>query len=62
MFQHTNFTNQLLTEELTIREYTYRIIAAMLRKYNDDIPKIAKILDISPATIYRILKEFQHQL
>lgn len=62
MFQHTNFTNQLLTEELTIREYTYKIIAAMLRKYNDDIPKIAKILDISPATIYRILKEFQHQL
>jgi len=62
MFQHTNFTNQLLTEELTIREYTYKIIAAMLRKYSDDIPKIAKILDISPATIYRILKEFQHQV
>ncbi|MES2618673.1 MAG: sigma-54 dependent transcriptional regulator [Bacteroidota bacterium] len=61
IFPHADMLTRVVTEETTMRTYTYRIIAAMLKKHNDDIPAIGKILDISPATIYRILKEFNHQ-
>jgi two-component system, NtrC family, response regulator AtoC len=61
MFQHTDLISQITTDELTLREYTYKIIRLLLTKFNDDIPKVSKVLDISPATIYRILKEFNHK-
>lgn len=60
-FQHSDLVSQVSNEELTMREYNYKIIRLMLSKYNDDIPHVSKILDISPATIYRILKEFNHR-
>ena len=60
-FQHSDLVSQVSNEELTMREYTYKIIKLMLSKYNDDIQHVSKILDISPATIYRILKEFNHR-
>lgn len=60
-FQHADLVSQISSEELTMREYTYKIIKLMLVKYNDDIPAVSRILDISPATIYRILKEFGHR-
>ncbi|HEY1045120.1 MAG TPA: sigma-54 dependent transcriptional regulator [Bacteroidia bacterium] len=62
MFQHSDLISQITTDELTLREYTYKIIRILLSKYNDDIPKVSKILDISPATIYRVLKEFNHRM
>lgn len=62
MFQHSDLITQITNDELTLREYTYKIIRIMLSKYADDIPKVSKILDISPATIYRILKEFNHKM
>lgn len=60
-FQHSDLVSQISNEELTMREYNYKIIKLMLSKYNEDIPQVSKILDISPATIYRILKEFNHK-
>ena len=60
-FQHSDLVSQVSNEELTMREYTYKIIKLMLSKYNEDIQHVSKILDISPATIYRILKEFNHR-
>jgi transcriptional regulator with PAS, ATPase and Fis domain len=42
-----------------MRQYSYEIISIMLKKHGDDIPTVAKILDISSATIYRVLKEFK---
>lgn len=62
MFQHSDLVTQVSSEELTLREYTYKIIRLLLSKYNEDIQKVSKVLDISPATIYRILKEFNHKL
>jgi len=62
LYQHTDMMGQVMSEEMTMREYTYKIINIMLKKYRNDIPKVSKVLDISPATIYRILKEFNHQV
>ncbi len=62
MFQHSDLISQMSSDEHTLREYTFKIILMMLTKYNDDVQKVSKILDISPATIYRILKEFNHKL
>lgn len=59
VFQNAGDWQQMVQNELTLREYTYKIIQFMLHKYQNDIPQVAKKLDISTATIYRILKEFQ---
>jgi len=44
-------------EELTLRDYNHRIIDHFLNKYNDDVLKVADVLDIGKSTIYRYLKE-----
>ena len=59
IFQHADTLTQVVTEEKTMRQYNYEIISIMLKKHGDDIPTVAKILDISSATIYRVLKEFK---
>ena len=48
---------EVMTEELTLRDYDRRIIQAFLNKYNNSNQKVAEKLDISVSTIYRILKE-----
>ncbi len=62
MFQHSDLISQMANDEHTLREYTFKIIKTLLTKYNDDVQVVAKVLDISPATIYRVLKEFNHKL
>jgi two-component system response regulator AtoC len=49
----------VLSEELTLREYTYRIINLYLKKYENDIKLVANKLDIGQSTIYRMLKEMK---
>jgi len=48
---------EIMQEELPRREYMRRIIKAYLNKHEDNIPLVAQKLDISPSTIYRMLKE-----
>jgi transcriptional regulator with GAF, ATPase, and Fis domain len=48
---------EVLTEELTLREYNHRIIKAYLQKYDNNQQAVADKLDISVSTIYRMLKE-----
>jgi DNA-binding NtrC family response regulator len=48
-----NFTYQ----ELSLKEYNDRIIDHFLGKYDDNVMKVAEILDIGKSTIYRYLKE-----
>lgn len=48
---------EVLTQELTMREYNHRILDIYLKKYENNIPLIAEKLDISQSTIYRMLKE-----
>jgi len=48
---------EMMSEEFTMRQYELRILRSYLVKYNDDVKKVAEKLDISSATIYRMLKE-----
>jgi DNA-binding NtrC family response regulator len=48
---------EVMSEELTLREYNLRIVKAYLQKFNDNMQDVADKLDISVSTIYRMLKE-----
>jgi len=48
--------NDLLNEELSMKDYELRIVKAYLKKYNDNIKLVAEKLDIGQSTIYRMLK------
>ncbi len=51
--------NKIAFEELTLKEYNFRIIKHMLEKYDNNVLKVAKKLDIGKSTIYRYLKEME---
>lgn len=51
--------SQVVSEQLTMRQYELRILQTYLKRHNNDIKKIAELLDISQATIYRMLKELE---
>ncbi len=48
---------ELLSQHHTLREFNLKIVDTYLNKYNHDVKKVASELDISQATIYRMLKE-----
>lgn len=47
----------LLSEEITLKEYEQKIIKYYLDKYDNNVLDVAKKLDIGKSTIYRMLKE-----
>jgi DNA-binding NtrC family response regulator len=51
--------NKLKLDELTLKEYTFKIISHLLEKYDDNVIKVAKKLDIGKSSIYRYLKEME---
>jgi len=56
-FTQNDVVSDILTEETTMKEYQLRIIKLYLKKYDDDIKKVADKLDIGQSTIYRLMKE-----
>ena len=46
-------------QDLTLKEYNFKIIAQMLEKYDANVLTVAKKLDIGKSTIYRYLKEME---
>jgi DNA-binding NtrC family response regulator len=46
----------MMYEELTLKAYESRIINHFMEKYNDNVLKVAKVLNIGKSTIYRHLK------
>ena len=48
---------EVISEDLTMREYELRILHTYLNRYDNDIKKVAEKLDIGQSTIYRMLKE-----
>lgn len=50
---------QFLMEEMTLRDYTFKIIRYYLDKYDDNVLKVAKKLDIGKSSIYRYIKEME---
>ncbi len=60
--EHLNLSEQdtlseVLTDELTLKQYELKIIKSYLKKYDDNIKVVADKLDIGISTIYRLLKE-----
>lgn len=51
--------SEVISQSQTLREYNLRIVNTYLQKFNNDIKRVAKELDISQATIYRMLKEME---
>ncbi len=49
--------NNIIHEELSLREYDIRIVKKFLDKYENNIKLVAEKLDLGVATIYRMLKE-----
>jgi DNA-binding NtrC family response regulator len=57
--QENKSFNSLLQEEMSLREYDLKIVQFYLKKYNNDVTKVSKILDLGRTTIYRMLKEME---
>lgn len=55
--QYQNPNNDLMKEEMTMRAYNDRILNYYLEKYNQNVLKVAEVLDIGKSTIYRMIKE-----
>lgn len=56
-FNHRNMVEDFLQEELTLEEYNIRIIKWYLKRYNNNVLKVADKLDVGKSTIYRMMKE-----
>ncbi len=50
---------QFLLEEMTLRDYTFKIIKHFLDKYDNNVLLVADKLDIGKSSIYRYLKEME---
>jgi DNA-binding NtrC family response regulator len=48
---------EVMSDELSLREYELRIVKMYLKKYDDNIKLVAEKLAIGQSTIYRMLKE-----
>jgi two-component system, NtrC family, response regulator AtoC len=59
---NVNGLSDFLMHEATLKEYTQRLIQHYLDKYNYDVLRVAKKLDIGKSTIYRMIqnKELNH--
>jgi len=61
---HVNFTNvagdeTMMLREMTLQEFTYRIIRNYLSKYDNNVLDVARRLDVGKSSIYRYLKEME---
>ncbi|MBS1488455.1 MAG: sigma-54-dependent Fis family transcriptional regulator [Bacteroidetes bacterium] len=50
-----------LMADMTLEEYTYRIIRRYLNKYNNNVLEVAEKLSIGKSSIYRYLKEMEQK-
>jgi DNA-binding NtrC family response regulator len=58
-FNNTRTVRDFFRKEITMKEYKEFIVQYYLEMYDNDIPLIAKKLQIGPATIYRMRKEWR---
>jgi DNA-binding NtrC family response regulator len=58
-FNSSSTDQSLLLKEMTLQEYSYRIIRMLLDKYDNNVLEVAKRLDIGKSSIYRYLKEME---
>lgn len=55
-FNSTNGINSLISEGGTLRDYTIKIVEHYLARYNQNVVKVAEVLDVGKSTIYRMIK------
>jgi len=56
-FSKKGFTTELLNDDDTLEGFTRKILQHYLRKYDRNVLKVAKKLDIGKSTVYRMMKE-----
>jgi DNA-binding NtrC family response regulator len=56
-FYSSSSANDMFQEEITLKEYTTRIIKYYLDRYKGDVLLVANKLDIGKSTIYNLIKE-----
>jgi DNA-binding NtrC family response regulator len=56
-FSSQNVLPEIMREEMTLKDYSDRIIDLYLKRYNDNVKLVAEKLDIGLSTLYRMLKE-----
>ncbi len=57
MLSHSDLMADILSDEMTLKEYDKTILKFYLNKYSNNIKLVAKKLGIGQATVYRMLKE-----
>jgi DNA-binding NtrC family response regulator len=57
MLSNSDILTDVLSEEMTLRDYENRILKFYLNKYQNNIKRVADKLGIGQATIYRMLKK-----
>ena len=60
-FTQADPVTDIFNENMTMREYELRIVKMYLKNHDDDIKKVANLLDIGQSTIYRMLKREEQQ-
>ncbi len=60
-FNQVGKDNMLVNEEMSLKSYTFKIIQYYLDKYENNVLKVADVLDIGKSTIYRYLKEMEEE-
>ena len=55
-FHNSGKSTDFLMEEMSLREYTNKIIEHFLHKYDNNVVKVADKLDMGKSTIYRMIK------
>lgn len=58
-FTNVSAEQSFLLKEMTLEEYTYRIIRSYLTKYDNNVLEVARRLDIGKSSIYRYLKDME---
>lgn len=56
-FPEIPLDSKMFTQDRTMREYQHMILEHYLKEHNEDVQRVADILDIGKSTIYRMLKE-----
>ncbi|MFZ4546489.1 MAG: sigma-54-dependent transcriptional regulator [Bacteroidales bacterium] len=56
--QHLNEGDNILEQELTLEEYNVKILKHFLKNYNKNAVLVADKLDISKATVYRMISKY----
>ena len=60
-FTQADPVTDIFDEQMTMRDYELRIVKMYLKNHDNDIKKVAQLLDIGQSTIYRMLKREEEQ-